>query len=139
VECILCGKIVHAVVRRLKQHLVGGYGEVSKWLNTTTANNKEIHEYLKEGAEGGGQKMDRRWRPPGDSQGREKGQGTRRHARERCVHCTVGWFCCSAGTRVSSNMGFEYYWADIGKHVGRLMHASQPKSGDLLRKSSRSS
>jgi hypothetical protein len=26
VKCILCGKIVHAGVRRLKQHLVGGHG-----------------------------------------------------------------------------------------------------------------
>jgi hypothetical protein len=40
----------------------------------------------------------------------------------------VGWFCCSIGTRVSSKMGFGCYWADIGKQVGRLMHASRLKS-----------
>jgi hypothetical protein len=44
VKCILCGKIVHAGTRRLKQHLVGGYGEDSKCLNTTTTS-KEVHSY----------------------------------------------------------------------------------------------
>jgi hypothetical protein len=36
--------------RRLKQHLVGGYGEVSKCLNTTTTISKEMYEYLKRNA-----------------------------------------------------------------------------------------
>ena len=47
VKCILCGKVVHAGVRRLKQHLVGGYGEVAKCPKTTLAISKEMHEYLK--------------------------------------------------------------------------------------------
>ncbi|KAL6497141.1 hypothetical protein OROGR_029070 [Orobanche gracilis] len=28
VQCILCNKQVHAGIRRLKQHLAGGYGDV---------------------------------------------------------------------------------------------------------------
>jgi hypothetical protein len=50
VKCILCGKVVHAGVRRLKQHLVGGYGEVAKCPKTTSAISKEMHEYLKKNA-----------------------------------------------------------------------------------------
>jgi hypothetical protein len=50
VKCILCGKIVHAGVRRLKQHLVGGHGDVAKCSKTTSAINKEMHEYLKKNA-----------------------------------------------------------------------------------------
>jgi hypothetical protein len=49
-ECILCDKIVHAGVTRLKQHLVGGYSEVLRCLNTTTAISKKMHEYLKRNA-----------------------------------------------------------------------------------------
>jgi hypothetical protein len=41
VECILCAKIVHAEIRRLKKHLVRGYGEVSKWPNITTTISKK--------------------------------------------------------------------------------------------------
>jgi hypothetical protein len=40
----------------------------------------------------------------------------------------VGLFCCSVGTKVSSKMGFGCYWADTGKQVGWLIHASWPKS-----------
>jgi hypothetical protein len=47
VKYILCGKIVHAGVRRLKQHLVGGHGDVAKCPKITSAISKEMHEYLK--------------------------------------------------------------------------------------------
>jgi hypothetical protein len=50
VKCILCGKIVHACVRRLKQHLVGGHGDVAKCPKTTLAINKEMSDYLKKNA-----------------------------------------------------------------------------------------
>jgi hypothetical protein len=50
VKCILCGKIVHAGVRRLKQHLVGGHGDVAKCSKTTSAISKEMSDYLKKNA-----------------------------------------------------------------------------------------
>jgi hypothetical protein len=50
VKCILYSKIVHAGVRRLKQHLVGGHGDVAKCPKTTSSINKEVHEYLKKNA-----------------------------------------------------------------------------------------
>jgi hypothetical protein len=50
VKCILCGKIVHAGVRRLKQHLVGGHGDVAKCPKTTSAISKEMSDYLKKNA-----------------------------------------------------------------------------------------
>jgi hypothetical protein len=50
VKCILCGKIVHAGVRRLKQHLVGGHGDVAKCPKTRSAISKEMSDYLKKNA-----------------------------------------------------------------------------------------
>jgi hypothetical protein len=50
VKCILCGKIVHAGVRRLKQHLVGVHGDVVKCPKTTSAISKEMSDYLKKNA-----------------------------------------------------------------------------------------
>jgi hypothetical protein len=42
VKCILCGKIVHAGVRRLKEHLVGGHGDVAKCPKIKSAISKEM-------------------------------------------------------------------------------------------------
>jgi hypothetical protein len=28
VECLLCGKVAHSVIKRMKQQLLGGYGDV---------------------------------------------------------------------------------------------------------------
>jgi hypothetical protein len=50
VKCILCGKIVHSGVRRLKQHLVGSHGDVAKCPKTTSAISKEMSDYLKKNA-----------------------------------------------------------------------------------------
>jgi hypothetical protein len=50
VKCILCGKIVHAGVRRLRQHLVGGHGDVAKCPKTTSTISKEMSDYLKKNA-----------------------------------------------------------------------------------------
>jgi hypothetical protein len=50
VKSIFCGKIVHAGVRRLKQHLVGGHGDVAKCPKTTLAISKEMSDYLKKNA-----------------------------------------------------------------------------------------
>ena len=36
VECVLCGTQVNARIKRLKEHLVGGYGDAIKCLKTTT-------------------------------------------------------------------------------------------------------
>ena len=46
VQCIRCGKQMHAGVRRLKQHLAGGYGDVEKCPKSTTPIMKEMREYL---------------------------------------------------------------------------------------------
>jgi hypothetical protein len=50
VKCILCSKIIHAGVMRLKQHLVSGYGVVAKCPKTTSAISNEMHVYLKKNA-----------------------------------------------------------------------------------------
>jgi hypothetical protein len=50
VKCILCDKIVHTSVRRLKQRLISGHGDVAKCPKTTSAISKEMHEYLKKNA-----------------------------------------------------------------------------------------
>jgi hypothetical protein len=50
VKCILCGKIVYACVRRLKQHLVGGHGDVAKCPKATSTISKEMSDYLKKNA-----------------------------------------------------------------------------------------
>jgi hypothetical protein len=57
------------------------------------------------------------------------GGGTVVARREGCEQEMLAGFV--VGTRVSSKMGFGCYWADwadIGKQVGQLMHASRPKS-----------
>jgi hypothetical protein len=50
VKCILCGKNVHAGVRRLKQHLVGGHGDVAKCPKTISTISNEMSDYLKKNA-----------------------------------------------------------------------------------------
>ncbi|WOH04149.1 hypothetical protein DCAR_0623557 [Daucus carota subsp. sativus] len=46
VQCNLCKKNVCSGVRRLKQHLAGGYPDVAMCLKTTTAIQKEMKEYI---------------------------------------------------------------------------------------------
>ncbi|CAH9122599.1 unnamed protein product [Cuscuta epithymum] len=47
VECALCGRQVHSGVKRLKQHLVGGYGDVEKCAKTTAEIRTKIGNYMK--------------------------------------------------------------------------------------------
>ncbi|XP_042475480.1 uncharacterized protein LOC122057437 [Macadamia integrifolia] len=46
VRCMLCGKDVKGGIKRLKQHLVGGYGDVTKCLKTTAKIAREMHEAI---------------------------------------------------------------------------------------------
>ncbi|KAL6566266.1 hypothetical protein OROGR_001881 [Orobanche gracilis] len=47
VQCSLCNKQVHADIRRLKQHLAGGYGDVQMCAKTTTSIIKEMQDYIR--------------------------------------------------------------------------------------------
>jgi hypothetical protein len=91
----------------------------------------------------------RREQGTNDTRGRE--QGTSSAWGSRRWHCEgqawemwagdVGWFCCSVGTKVSRKMGFWCCWADwadMGKQVGRLMHACQPQINPSLQVVSKS-
>ncbi|XP_042497655.1 uncharacterized protein LOC122076424 [Macadamia integrifolia] len=44
VRCTLCGKDAKGGIKRLKQYLIGGYGDISKCLKTTVAIAREMHE-----------------------------------------------------------------------------------------------
>ena len=44
--CTLCDIIVCEGIKRLKQHLAGGYGDVKMCAKTTTAIRKEMRDYL---------------------------------------------------------------------------------------------
>ena len=46
VTCALCDVEVCGGIKRLKQHLAGGYGDVKMRLKTTTAIRKEMRDYL---------------------------------------------------------------------------------------------
>jgi hypothetical protein len=46
VTCTLCDTIVSGGIKRLKQHLAGGYGDTKICSNTTTAIRKEMRDYL---------------------------------------------------------------------------------------------
>ena len=46
VTCTLCDIEVCGGIKRLKQHLAGGYGDVKMCLKTTTAIRKEMRDYL---------------------------------------------------------------------------------------------
>ena len=46
VTCTLCDIIVCGGIKRLKQHLAGGYGDVKMCAKTTTAIRKEMRDYL---------------------------------------------------------------------------------------------
>jgi hypothetical protein len=46
VTCILCKTVVCGGIKRLKQHLAGGYGDTTMCNNTTTAIRKQMKEYL---------------------------------------------------------------------------------------------
>ena len=47
VTCALCDVEVCGGIKRLKQHLAGGYGDVKMCLKTTTTIRKEMRDYLK--------------------------------------------------------------------------------------------
>jgi hypothetical protein len=49
VECILCGTQVKSGIKRLKEHLVGGYGDALKCEKTTTAIAAEMEAALVQG------------------------------------------------------------------------------------------
>ncbi|XP_042490312.1 uncharacterized protein LOC122070253 [Macadamia integrifolia] len=46
VRCTLCGKDAKEGIKRLKQHLIGGYGDLSKCPKTTAAIAREMHEAI---------------------------------------------------------------------------------------------
>ncbi|XP_042488693.1 uncharacterized protein LOC122068842 [Macadamia integrifolia] len=46
VRCTLCGKDAKGGIKRLKQHLIGGYGDISKCPKTTAAIAREMHEAI---------------------------------------------------------------------------------------------
>ena len=46
VTCTLCDTMVHGGIKRLKQHLAGGYGDTKMCAKTTTAIRKEMKAYL---------------------------------------------------------------------------------------------
>jgi hypothetical protein len=46
VTCTLCDIMVSGGIKRLKQHLAGGYGDVKMCARTTTAIRKEMRDYL---------------------------------------------------------------------------------------------
>src|SRR6266508_3637452 len=50
VECMLCGKQMHSGIKRLKQHLAAGFGDVQKCPNTTMAIMREMQGYMKKTA-----------------------------------------------------------------------------------------
>jgi len=46
VTCTLCDTEVSGGIKRLKQHLAGGYGDAKMCPKTTTAIRKEMRDYL---------------------------------------------------------------------------------------------
>ncbi|XP_042499920.1 uncharacterized protein LOC122078124 [Macadamia integrifolia] len=46
VRCTLCGKDAKGGIKRLKQHLIGGYGDISKCPKTIAAIAREMHEAI---------------------------------------------------------------------------------------------
>jgi hypothetical protein len=46
VECLLCGKVMSSGSKRLKQHLLGGYGDVLVCEKTTSAIMKEMQAWI---------------------------------------------------------------------------------------------
>ncbi|KAL6560551.1 hypothetical protein OROGR_004110 [Orobanche gracilis] len=46
VECSLCHKQMHSGIKRLKQHLAAGYGDVAKCSQTTTEIMREMQQYI---------------------------------------------------------------------------------------------
>ena len=46
VECLLCGKVMSSGIKRAKQHLLGGYGDVLVCEKTTTLIQKEMQAWI---------------------------------------------------------------------------------------------
>lgn len=57
VQCILCGKKIHFRVRRLKQHLAGGFADILVCSKTTAAITKEMKDYMQKYAENNAKKQ----------------------------------------------------------------------------------
>jgi hypothetical protein len=49
IQCALCPKQIKGGIKRLKQHLAGGYGDIVKCPNTTREIAKEMNEALNNG------------------------------------------------------------------------------------------
>lgn len=47
VQCTLCGKQMHSDIKRLKQHLTAGFGDVQKCPKTTSSIIRKMQDYLK--------------------------------------------------------------------------------------------
>ena len=50
VQCIFCQKVVPAGIKRFKQHIAGGYGDVEKCPIASAIVRKELFDYLKKNA-----------------------------------------------------------------------------------------
>jgi hypothetical protein len=46
VECLLCGKVMCSGIKRAKQHLAGGFGDVLVCEKTTTEIMREMHAWM---------------------------------------------------------------------------------------------
>jgi hypothetical protein len=46
VECLLCGKVMCSGIKRAKQHLAGGFGDVLVCEKTTTETMREMHAWM---------------------------------------------------------------------------------------------
>jgi hypothetical protein len=54
VTCTLCDTVVFGGIKRLKQHLAGGYADTKMCLKTTTEIRKEMRDYLQKKTRGKG-------------------------------------------------------------------------------------
>jgi hypothetical protein len=50
VQCIFCQKVVPAGIKRFKQHIAGGFGDVGKCPRAPQVVRKEMADYLKKNA-----------------------------------------------------------------------------------------
>ncbi|XP_042034508.1 uncharacterized protein LOC121780917 [Salvia splendens] len=50
VQCIFCRKVVPAGIKRFKQHIAGGYGDVEKCPTAPAIVRKEMYDFLKKNA-----------------------------------------------------------------------------------------
>jgi hypothetical protein len=50
VQCIFCRKVVPAGIKRFKQHIAGGYGDIEKCPTAPAIVRKELYDFLKKNA-----------------------------------------------------------------------------------------